>query len=45
MSSERPLILIGSQAVRAQGTDALRSALESLGVPVYLSGMGRGLLV
>lgn len=43
--SERPLLLVGSQTlVRAQNATKIRSALESLGVPVYLSGMARGLL-
>ena len=34
-----------SQAVRAKYTKQLVEALEILGLPVYLSGMGRGLLV
>jgi acetolactate synthase-1/2/3 large subunit len=43
--SERPLMVIGSQAVvRAADADALAAAVQALGVPVYLSGMARGLL-
>ncbi len=43
--AERPLLVVGSQAL-AQATNAARlaEALTRLGVPVYLSGMGRGLL-
>ena len=43
--AERPLILVGSQAMlHAVAAPELRAALESLGAPVYLSGMARGLL-
>ncbi|MEO8197505.1 MAG: thiamine pyrophosphate-binding protein [Thermoanaerobaculia bacterium] len=43
--ANRPLVLVGSQAMlHAAPADALRTALEQLGVPVYLSGMARGLL-
>jgi len=43
--AERPLLVIGSQAVVvASQADALASAVQRLGVPVYLSGMARGLL-
>ncbi|HSB21964.1 MAG TPA: thiamine pyrophosphate-binding protein [Burkholderiaceae bacterium] len=43
--AERPLVVIGSQAVvRAESADALAQAVARLGVPVYLSGMARGLL-
>jgi acetolactate synthase-1/2/3 large subunit len=43
--AERPLVLVGSQAMlHAVDAAALRSALETLGAPVYLSGMARGLL-
>jgi acetolactate synthase-1/2/3 large subunit len=43
--AERPLMVIGSQAVvRADAADALAQAVARLGVPVYLSGMARGLL-
>jgi thiamine pyrophosphate-dependent acetolactate synthase large subunit-like protein len=43
--AERPLAVIGSQAL-TQATNAARlaAALTRLGVPVYLSGMARGLL-
>ncbi len=43
--AERPLLVIGSQAL-AQATNALAlaGAVTRLGVPVYLSGMARGLL-
>ena len=43
--AERPLLVIGSQAVvLARQADALARALDRLGIPVYLSGMARGLL-
>ena len=43
--AERPLMVIGSQAVvDAQGAEALAAAVGELGIPVYLSGMARGLL-
>ena len=43
--AERPLLVIGSQAlVESAGAPALAAAVERLGVPVYLSGMARGLL-
>ncbi|MFO1273162.1 MAG: thiamine pyrophosphate-binding protein [Rubrivivax sp.] len=43
--AERPLAVIGSQAVvRAGDAEALAEAVGRLGVPVYLSGMARGLL-
>lgn len=43
--AERPLLLIGSQAMLNAGrVDALAAAVERLGIPVYLSGMARGLL-
>jgi thiamine pyrophosphate-dependent acetolactate synthase large subunit-like protein len=43
--AERPLLVIGSQALlRAGRAEALAEAVGRLGVPVYLSGMARGLL-
>lgn len=43
--AQRPLMVIGSQAlVCATQADALADAVTRLGVPVYLSGMARGLL-
>lgn len=43
--AQRPLIVIGSQAmVDAGQAQALADAVGQLGVPVYLSGMARGLL-
>ncbi len=40
-----PVLLIGSQAVSHPGQlDDLVNAIEALGVPVFLSGMARGLL-
>ncbi len=43
--AERPLLVIGSQAlVDAAQADPVAEALARLGVPVYLSGMARGLL-
>jgi acetolactate synthase-like protein len=44
-NAERPLMVIGSQTtLRVHRIAELRAALEMLGVPVYLSGMARGLL-
>lgn len=44
-AAERPLLLVGSQAVLdAPRVDAVARAVQALGVPVYLSGMARGLL-
>ena len=43
--AQRPLLVVGSQAMAdAANAPALAGALARLGVPVYLSGMGRGLL-
>jgi len=43
--AQRPLFVIGSQAVvQAAQANALAAAVARLGVPVYLSGMARGLL-
>ena len=44
-SASRPLLIIGSQATLDAGSvDELAAAVRKLGVPVYLSGMARGLL-
>lgn len=43
--AERPLLVIGSQTVvLSSQADALAAAVTKLGIPVYLSGMARGLL-
>ncbi len=43
--AQRPVMVIGSQAMlRPNKVDALVAAIERLNVPVYLSGMARGLL-
>ena len=43
--AERPLLVIGSQALTQAGNARrLARAVGQLGVPVYLSGMGRGVL-
>jgi acetolactate synthase-like protein len=43
--AERPVLLVGSPAVATPSrAPALASAIETLGVPAYLSGMARGLL-
>ena len=43
--AKRPLLVLGSQTtLRTQDLDRLVAAVEKLGIPVYLSGMGRGLL-
>jgi acetolactate synthase-1/2/3 large subunit len=44
-SAAQPLLVIGSQALARPGAAAqLAAAVTQLGVPVYLSGMARGLL-
>ena len=44
-TAERPVMVCGSQAMnRPQEAEQVRAAIEKLGVPVYLSGMSRGLL-
>jgi thiamine pyrophosphate-dependent acetolactate synthase large subunit-like protein len=44
-AAERPLLVVGSQALVAAGqADAVAEALNRLNIPVYLSGMARGLL-
>ena len=43
--AERPVMVVGSQALLdAPGAERLAQAVARLGVPVYLSGMARGLL-
>ncbi len=43
--SKRPVLMVGSQALLEAGeTGELAAAVERLGMPVYLSGMARGLL-
>lgn len=43
--AQRPLLVVGSQALLyAEQAAAIAQAVTSLGVPVYLSGMARGLL-
>jgi len=45
MQAQRPLLVIGSQALAsAARADGIAAAVSALGVPVYLSGMARGLL-
>jgi len=44
-SAQRPVMVIGSQALLGVSkTDELVSAVEALGIPVFLSGMARGML-
>jgi thiamine pyrophosphate-dependent acetolactate synthase large subunit-like protein len=44
-AARRPVMVCGSQAlVRAGDVDLVRAAIDRLGIPVYLSGMARGLL-
>ena len=43
--AKRPIAIVGSQALSAGGKpDAVAGAISRLGIPVYLSGMARGLL-
>ena len=45
LKAQRPLLLIGSGAMmNASDANKLSSAVEKLGIPVFLSGMARGLL-
>ncbi len=44
-TARRPVLILGSQAMlHPRRVDELVGAIERLGVPVYLSGMARGLL-
>jgi len=44
-SADRPLLVVGSQAlVDASAAETVAAAIADLGIPVYLSGMARGLL-
>ncbi|MFM2307377.1 MAG: hypothetical protein RLZZ367_2046 [Bacteroidota bacterium] len=44
-AAKKPLMLVGSGAMmNPQKAHALAAAVNKLGIPVYLSGMGRGLL-
>ncbi|MCA9657692.1 MAG: thiamine pyrophosphate-binding protein, partial [Myxococcales bacterium] len=44
-NAERPVLVCGSQTlVVPEQADAVAEAIEALGVPVFLSGMARGLL-
>ncbi len=44
-AAQRPIMVCGSQALaRAGDADLVRDAIIKLGIPVYLSGMARGLL-
>ena len=44
-AARRPVMVCGSQALaRAADADLVRDAIIKLGIPVYLSGMSRGLL-
>jgi thiamine pyrophosphate-dependent acetolactate synthase large subunit-like protein len=44
-TAKRPVMVVGSQALaRAGDADLVRDAIVRLGIPVYLSGMSRGLL-
>ena len=44
-AAHKPVMVIGSQALLdVASVEALRQAVERLGVPVFLSGMARGLL-
>lgn len=43
--AQRPILMVGSQALlEATAVPELVDAVESLGIPTYLSGMARGLL-
>lgn len=42
--AERPALVVGSDVYWARGEEALRRAAAALRVPVFMNGMGRGLL-
>ena len=45
LAAERPLLVIGSQALSIAGeAPRIAAAVAQLGIPVYLAGMARGLL-
>jgi acetolactate synthase-1/2/3 large subunit len=43
-SAERPAIMAGSGLYWGRGEDGLRALAETLGIPVFLNGLGRGCL-
>ncbi len=43
-SAERPVIIAGSDVYGSDAVEELRAAAETLGVPVFANGMGRGVL-
>jgi thiamine pyrophosphate-dependent acetolactate synthase large subunit-like protein len=43
-SSKKPILLVGSQAIDFETVNQLATSIEKLKIPVYLSGMARGLL-
>ncbi len=43
-TAKKPVMLIGSQAIEYRNVQELVKAVESMQIPVYLSGMSRGLL-
>lgn len=44
-AAAKPLLVIGSQTLlQAERAEDIKSAVEKLGIPVFLSGMARGLL-
>jgi acetolactate synthase-1/2/3 large subunit len=43
-TAERPALIVGSDAYWAHGEDHLANVAEALRVPVFMNGMGRGLL-
>lgn len=44
-TSQKPLLIVGSQAMlNADQIDKLAAAVDSMGMPVYLAGMARGLM-
>ncbi len=44
VGAERPVIMAGTGLYWARGEEALRELAESLGIPVFLNGLGRGCL-
>ena len=43
-AAQRPALVVGSDVYWARGEQALRAAAEALRIPVFMNGMGRGLM-
>jgi acetolactate synthase-1/2/3 large subunit len=43
-AAERPALIVGSDAYWARAEESVRAVAEALSIPVFMNGMGRGLL-